>query len=81
MSIVDLIEAPIRMGVDWLFSFLWQKKPIKFNKVSWWSYKWSSGGGWFSWLSNINKKSDNYSFEEMNRVMSNADKARNKYKF
>ena len=49
MGIIDLFEAPIRVGVEWVFSlFSWWKKS------AWWksSYRGSSGVSWTS----INKK-------------------------
>lgn len=74
MSIFTLIEAPIRLFIDPFFT--------NSNKKGGWSRK----GGYkkntampFAWWNRKKSKNDNYNFENLQRNMSNAKKARESF--
>lgn len=70
MSIIDLFTAPIQMGVDVLFSYMWwTKKGWKTRNNN--NYRPTKSIQWNNFI-NHSKINWNYNYENLNRNMVNA---------
>lgn len=76
MSIIDLFTAPITLGADVLFSYMWwSKRGWKTRSNN--SYRPTKSIQWSSFI-NTSKINWNFNFENLNRNMVNANNARTK---